>query len=56
MTVRVDDVIATYMKLRNEKEAIEAEIKGRAWHCVLNHNRLRQCSGLGCRTGICYSE
>ena len=27
MTVRVDDVIATYMKLRNEKEAIEAEIK-----------------------------
>lgn len=29
MTVRVDDVIATYMKLRNEKEAIEAEIKSR---------------------------
>ena len=27
MTVRVDDVIATYMKLRNEKDAIEAEIK-----------------------------
>lgn len=27
MTVKVDDVIATYMKLRNEKEAIEAEIK-----------------------------
>jgi len=29
MTVRVDDVIATYMKLRNEKDAIEAEIKSR---------------------------
>lgn len=29
MTVKVDDVIATYMKLRNEKEAIEAEIKNR---------------------------
>ena len=27
--VKVDDVIATYMKLRNEKEAIEAEIKSR---------------------------
>ena len=27
MAVNVDDVIATYMKLRNQKEAIEAEVK-----------------------------
>lgn len=29
MTVNVDDVVATYMKLRSQKEAIEAEAKGR---------------------------
>lgn len=29
MTVNVDDVIATYMKLRSQKEAIEAEVKAR---------------------------
>lgn len=29
MTVNVDDVIATYMKLRSQKEAIEAEVKDR---------------------------
>lgn len=27
MTVNVDDVVATYMKLRSQKEAIEAEVK-----------------------------
>jgi hypothetical protein len=27
MSINVDDVIATYMKLRNQKEAIEAEVK-----------------------------
>jgi len=27
MTVNVDDVVATYMKLRAQKEAIEAEVK-----------------------------
>jgi hypothetical protein len=29
MTVNVDDVVATYMKLRSQKEAIEAEVKDR---------------------------
>ncbi len=29
MTVNVDDVVATYMKLRSQKEAIEAEAKDR---------------------------
>lgn len=27
MSVNVDDVVATYMKLRSQKEAIEAEVK-----------------------------
>ena len=27
MTVNVDDVVATYMRLRSQKEAIEAEVK-----------------------------
>jgi len=27
MTVNVDDVVATYMKLRSQKDAIEAEVK-----------------------------
>lgn len=27
MTVNVDDVVATYMKLRSQKESIEAEVK-----------------------------
>ena len=30
MTVNVDDVVATYMNLRSQKESIEAEVKGRA--------------------------
>ena len=29
MTVNVDDVVATYMKLRSQKESIEAEVKDR---------------------------
>jgi hypothetical protein len=29
MTVQVDDVVATYMKLRSQKEAMEAEVKDR---------------------------
>jgi hypothetical protein len=29
MSVNVDDVVATYMKLRSQKEAIEAEVKDR---------------------------
>lgn len=29
MTVNVDDVVATYMKLRSQKEDIEAEVKDR---------------------------
>jgi len=29
MTVNIDDVVATYMKLRSQKEAIEAEVKDR---------------------------
>ena len=29
MTVNVGDVVATYMKLRSQKEAIEAEVKDR---------------------------
>jgi hypothetical protein len=29
MTVNVDDVVATYMKLRLQKESIEAEVKDR---------------------------
>ena len=29
MTVNVDDVVATYMKLRSQKESIEAEVKAR---------------------------
>ena len=29
MTVQVDDVVATYMKLRSQKESIEAEVKDR---------------------------
>lgn len=29
MTVNVDDVVATYMRLRSQKEAIEAEVKDR---------------------------
>jgi hypothetical protein len=27
MTVNIDDVVATYMKLRSQKDAIEAEVK-----------------------------
>lgn len=27
MTVQIDDVVATYMKLRSQKDAIEAEVK-----------------------------
>ena len=27
MSIKVDDVIATYMKLRGQKEAVEAEVK-----------------------------
>lgn len=29
MTVQVDDVVATYMKLRSQKESMEAEVKDR---------------------------
>ena len=29
MTVNVDDVVATYMKLRSQKESMEAEVKDR---------------------------
>jgi hypothetical protein len=29
MSVNVDDVVATYMKLRSQKESIEAEVKDR---------------------------
>lgn len=29
MTVNIDDVVATYMKLRSQKESIEAEVKDR---------------------------